>query len=253
MNIARSPSYIFDVILTLVERELRMRYKGSVLGLLWAILSPLGTVLILYILFSKVLPLNIPHYAAFIYSGLLPWTWFQASMFTSAATLNDNRDLVRKPFFPRLLLPGVVTITNFILYLLALPVLFVLLFLEGLSLTPVVLFLPLIWLLLGFLTLGLTLIISALGALIRDIQHLLGVVMLLWFYLTPIFYDVPQQASWLYLNPLTILVKAHRDILLFGQAPQLSHLAVMSAVSALLLVAGALLFRSMEDIFVEEV
>lgn len=253
MNIARSPSYLLDVILTLVERELRIRYKGSILGLLWAILSPLGTVLILYILFSKVLPLNIPNYAAFIYSGLLPWTWFQASMFTSAATLNDNRDLVRKPFFPRLLLPGVVTVTNFILYMLALPVLFVLLILEGLPLTPVLFLLPLIWLLLGILILGFALIISALGVLIRDIQHLLGVLMLLWFYLTPIFYDVPQQASWLYLNPLTILVKAHRDILLYGQAPQFTHLAILSVISSLLFLGGVFLFRSMEDIFVEEV
>jgi lipopolysaccharide transport system permease protein len=253
MNIARSPSYLFDVIVTLVERELRMRYKGSVLGLLWAILSPLGTVLILYILFSKVLPLNIPNYAAFIYSGLLPWTWFQASMFSSAATLNDNRDLVRKPFFPRLLLPGVVTAANFILYLLALPVMLVLVVWEGLTLTPVLFLLPLLWLLLGILTLGFTLIISALGVLIRDIQHLLGVVMLLWFYLTPIFYDVPDQASWLYLNPLTILVKAHRDILLYGQAPQLPHLAVLSLVSGSLFLGGLFLFRYLEDLFVEEV
>jgi lipopolysaccharide transport system permease protein len=253
MNIARSPSYLFDVIVTLVERELRMRYKGSVLGLLWAILSPLGTVLILYILFSKVLPLNIPNYAAFIYSGLLPWTWFQASMFSSAATLNDNRDLVRKPFFPRLLLPGVVTAANFILYLLALPVMLVLVVWEGLTLTPVLFLLPLLWLLLGILTLGFTLIISALGVLIRDIQHLLGVVMLLWFYLTPIFYDVPDQASWLYLNPLAILVKAHRDILLYGQAPQLPHLAILSLVSGFLFLGGLFLFRYLEDLFVEEV
>jgi lipopolysaccharide transport system permease protein len=253
MNNARSPSYLFDVVLTLVERELRMRYKGSVLGLLWAILSPLGTVLILYILFSKVLPLNIPHFAAFIYSGLLPWTWFQASMFTSAATLNDNRDLVRKPFFPRMLLPGVVTATNFILYLLALPVLFILLVLEGLPVTPVVFLLPVVWLLLGLLIMGLTMVISALGVLIRDIQHLLGVVMLLWFYLTPIFYDVPRQATWLYLNPLTILVKAHRDILLYGQAPQLSHLMILSVAGVVLFLGGVLLFRSMEDMFVEEV
>jgi lipopolysaccharide transport system permease protein len=253
MNITRSPSYLFDVIITLVERELRMRYKGSILGLLWAILSPLGTVLILYILFSKVLPLNIPHYAAFIYSGLLPWTWFQASMFSSAATLNDNRDLVRKPFFPRLLLPGVVTATNFILYTLALPVLFVLVLWEGLPLTPMLFFLPVVWLLLGSLILGFTLIISAVGVLIRDIQHLLGVVMLLWFYLTPIFYNIPDQSSWLYLNPLAILVETHRDILLFGQMPKLLPLAILSLVSFMLLIGGLYLFRSMEDIFVEEV
>jgi lipopolysaccharide transport system permease protein len=253
MNIVRTPSYLFDLIYTLVERELRIRYKGSILGLLWAILSPLGTVLILYILFSRILPLNIPHYAAFIYSGLLPWTWFQASMYTSAAALNDNRDLVRKPFFPRLILPGVVMVTNFILYLLALPVLIILITVEGLSLTPALLYLPIVWFLLGIIILGFTMIISALGVLIRDIQHLLGVVMLLWFYMTPIFYEVPDQSTWLYLNPMAVLVAAHRDILMYGQTPHLLYLGILALLGGLLFLAGVILFRSLEDVFVEEV
>jgi lipopolysaccharide transport system permease protein len=252
-----SYAHYFDVTSTLVGRELRIRYKGSALGILWAVLSPLGMVLILHILFSRILPLGIPNFAAFIYSGLLAWTWFQSAVFTAAATLNDNRDLVRKPFFPSQLLPGVVTATNFILYLLALPVMFFLLVIQDLAITPAVLLLPLVWLALGLFTLACAILVAALGALIRDIQHLLGVGMLLWFYLTPIFYDPerisPEIARWIMLNPMAVLVQAHRQILLYGQTPDLVSLAAAGLVSLVLLAGSLALFRFLQDVFVEEV
>jgi len=249
--------YFWDVMTTLVGRELRLRYKGSLLGLLWAILSPLGTVFILHFLFTRILPLNIPHYAAFIYSGLLPWTWFQAAVQTSAATLMDNRDLVRKPFFPRPLLPAVVTVTNFVLYLLALPVLLAILVIEGLPLSPALAVLPLVWLAQACFTLACAILVAALGALIRDVQHLLGVGMLLWFYLTPIFYDLdrvtPAQARWLLLNPMTVLVHAHRTLTLYGRMPDWGALAITALVGVALLAASLAVFRALEDLFVEEV
>lgn len=258
-SLAGLPSlgYGYDVLSTLVRRELRIRYKGSILGLLWAVLSPLGTVAVLHLLFSRILPLDIPNYASFIYSAMLPWSWFQAAVLTSAQTLIDNRDLVRKPFFPRLMLPGVVASTNFCLYLLAIPVLLVLMLIEGVALTPALLLLPLIWVVLGLFTLACSVLVAALGVVVRDVQHLLGVGMLLWFYLTPIFYDTarlaPETARWLSLNPLTPIVTAHRQIVIAGQIPDLLGLLAVALVSAALLVASVWLFRVLEDTFVEEV
>jgi ABC-type polysaccharide/polyol phosphate export permease len=252
-----SLGYGYDVLSTLVRRELRIRYKGSILGLLWAVLSPLGTVAVLHVLFSRILPLDIPHYAAFIYSGMLPWSWFQASVVTSAHTLIDNRDLVRKPFFPRLMLPGVVAGTNFCLYLLALPVLVALLLIEGVALSPALLLLPLVWVVLGLFSLACSVLVAALGVVVRDVQHLLGVGMLLWFYMTPIFYDptriAPDMARWLNLNPLTPIIAAHRQIVLAGQPPDMVGLSLAALVSAALLAGSVWLFRVLEDSFVEEV
>jgi len=257
VDLTRASGYFWDAIVTLVRRELQIRYKGSVLGLLWAVLSPLGTVVVLSVLFKTILPLNIPHYAAFVYSGLLPWTWFQSAVQIGSATLVDNRDLVRKPFFPRLLLPAVVTSSNFMLYLLALPVLLGLLGIDGLPLTWKLLFLPLIWIVQATFTLACTILVAALGVLIRDVQHLLTVGLLLWFYLTPVFYDLDRialaQARWLKLNPMTALILAHRSVLLYGQSPDWALLGRAFLVGALLLVISLLVFRALEDAFIEEV
>ncbi len=257
MIVARSSGYLWDIVATLVGRELRIRYKGSVLGILWAILSPLGTVVILHILFTKIVPLNIPNYAAFIYSGLLPWTWFQATVQTGAATLLDNRDLVRTPFFPRAMLPAVVTGSNFMLYLLALPVLLLLILMEGIVEIPALLLLPVIWLVQAMFTLACTILVSALGVVIRDVQHLLGVGMLLWFYLTPVFYDLdriaPDKAQLFLLNPMAVLIQAHRAVTLYSRAPAWPALALWAVLSSLLLAGSLVVFRTLEDAFVEEV
>jgi ABC-type polysaccharide/polyol phosphate export permease len=246
-----------DTLRVLVVRELHVRYKSSVLGLLWAVLSPLGTVVILHLLFTRIVPLDIPHYASFIYSGLLPWVWFQSTVQTAAAALSDHRDLVRKPFFVRPVLPAVVTISHFLLYLLALPVFVALLLVESVRPSAFLLALPLVWLVEGLFALACAVLVSALGALIRDVQHLLGVVMMLWFYLTPVFYDLGRvnipETRWLHLNPLTVVVEAHRAVTLQGRAPDWVGLAVCAAAATILLLASLRVFRALEPLAIEEV
>lgn len=251
------PGRAADTLRALVGRELKIRYKGSLLGLLWAWLSPLGTVLILHLLFTRIVPLQIPHYAAFVYAGLLPWTWFQSATQTAASTLLDNRDLVRAPFFPRPILPAVVTATSFVLYLAAMPVLILLLVAESVPLTPMLLLLPVLWAVMALFILASSVLVSALGVLVRDVQHVLGVLLLLGFYLTPVFYDLdrvaPAYARWLRLNPLTVLVEAHRDLTLYGRAPDWTAVLACAAGSAALLAIAIGVFRAFEHVVVEEV
>lgn len=252
-----SPGYAFDAVTTLIGRELRIRYKGSWLGMLWAVLSPLGIVAVMHLVFTRLVPLNIPHYAAFIFAGLLSWNWFQSSVITGSSTLLDNRDLVRKPFFPRALLPLTVTGTNFVLYLMALPVLILLLLFEGVPLSWTLLALPAIWVVQFIFTLACTVFFAAVSTIVRDVQHLLGVGMLLLFYLTPIFYDLERidnpSAQLLLFNPLAVLIMAHRDVALHGQLPNWIALGLCGLFSAVLLALALYVFRSLEDAFVEEV
>jgi lipopolysaccharide transport system permease protein len=247
--------YYLDAIGVLIGRELAIRYKGSVLGLLWAVLSPLATVAILYFLFTHILPLGIPHYSSFVYSGLLSWTWFSAAVHTGSSTLLDNRDLVRKPFFARPLLPVVVVGTNFLLYLLALPVLLILLMIDGLAPTSALLLLPLVWGVQALFTLACTMLMAALSVVVRDMQHLLGIILLMWFYLTPIFYNLGQlpaeKARLFVLNPMAVIVQSHRAITVAGLPPDWPALAGVVAISSLLLIFSYIVFRSLEDTFVE--
>ena len=256
MSAGESAGHRLDALRALVGREFRMRYKGSFFGIIWAILNPLGTVVVLQYVFTRILSIETPHFAAFIYSGLLPWVWFSTAVQTGASTLVDNRDLVRTPFFPRPLLPWAVTCTNFLLYLIALPVLLTLILAEGLPLTPALLALPAIWIVLGVLTLGVTVLIAAIGVIVRDVQHLIGVVLVFWFYLTPIFYDLKQvpdaSTRWFALNPMASLVSAHRAVTLYGQFPDWRELGYWVVGSACFLALSLLIFRGLEDGFVEE-
>jgi lipopolysaccharide transport system permease protein len=246
----------FDTLRALVSREFRMRYKGSFLGIIWAILSPLGTVLTLQFVFTRILPFGTPHFAVFLYSAMLPWVWFQSAIQASAGTLGDNRDLVRTPFFFKPMLPAVVTCTNFLLYLFALPVLLGLMASDEIAFTPALAALPILWIVQGILTLAFTVFISAIGVLVRDVQHLMGVVMMLWFYVTPIFYDLkqvpPDLARWFSLNPMAAIVSAHRGIVLYGDFPNWTELAALAIVSIAILGVSVAIFRQLEDAFIDE-
>jgi len=246
-----------DTLRVLVGRELRIRYKGSFFGILWAVLTPLATVVILQFLFTKLLRFTIPHFAVFLYAGLLPWTWFQSALQTGAMTLIENRDLVRTPFFAKPLLPGAVTCTNFILYLLALPIFLGLMMADGVPFTRALVALPLVWAVQGILVLGFTLLIASIGVLVRDIAHLMVVILTFWFYLTPIFYDLtqipPESARWLSFNPMAAIITAHRAVTMYGKLPDWLALGYVTLVSTALLAVSLVIFRTLEDAFIDEV
>lgn len=255
-NLGETLGHRLDTLRVLVGRELRMRYKGSFFGVIWAILSPLGTVLILQLVFTKILTFGTPHFTVFMYSAMLPWVWFQNAINSSASTLGDNRDLVRTPFFAKPMLPGVVTCTNFLLYLFALPVLFGLMLADDVPFTASLAALPAIWIVQGLLTLAFTVFVAAIGILVRDVQHLMGVLLMLWFYLTPIFYDLRQVpldlVPWLSLNPMTAIVSAHRGAVLYGEVANWGELGIWTAIGVGILGVSLIVFRQLEDAFIDE-
>jgi homopolymeric O-antigen transport system permease protein len=253
---SQSAGHFAETLAALVSRELRMRYKGSFFGILWTVISPLGTVVILQLLFTRILRVGIPHFAVFMYSALLPFAWFQTALQAGTTTLAENSDLVRTPFFPKSLLPCVVTAANFLLYLLALPVLLGLMTFDGVPLTRAVIALPIIWLVQGLLTLGFTVLVAAIGVIVRDIQHLMAILLTFWFYLTPVFYDLnqlpPDMAWWFSLNPMASIVQAHRAVTLYGRLPDWSQLGYATLVGVGVLGLSLLIFRTLEDAFIEQ-
>ena len=248
--------YLRDLLRELVVRDMKLRYKGSVLGLAWSLLNPLAQLLVFGLVFSTILPLNIPNYTAFLFSGLLVWSWFQSSLFAATTVIVDGRSLIKRPGFPVALLPVVTVMANLVHFVLALPVLLLFLLLTGLPLHGTVLLLPLLIAIQFLLTLSIAYFLAAVHVTFRDTQHLVGVFLLLFFYLTPIFYDggvVPEAFQPFYrLNPILHLLEAYRTILIDGRLPDFVTLTVVTAISVGLLLAGFRVFRRASYTFVEE-
>lgn len=252
----RKIAHFFDLLRVLVDREMKLLYKRSTLGIAWTLISPLLQLAVFSFLFRSVVPLNIPKFSSFAFSGLLIWSWSQTALFKSTGLITSNKALIRQPNFAPAILPVVTTMTGLIHFLLALPVLIIFLAIDGVPLKPVLFLLPLLMLIQFFLTVSFAYPLAALNVTFRDTQHTLGVVLQMMFYLTPIFYDinsVPKKFQFFYyLNPMVPLIEAYRSILLKGMQPNWSNLLILTLVVAALLPIGLGIFRQQSNSFVEE-
>jgi len=246
----------FDILRELVDRDMKLLYKRSTLGIAWTLITPLLQLVVFAFVFQVVLPTSISRYASFTFTGLLVWNWFQSSLYQATGVIIGNRSLIRQPGFPIAILPVVVTTTGFIHFLLALPVLIIFLLIDGIELKPVILLLPILQALQFMLSVSLAYVLAALNVTFRDTQHTLGVVLTLLFYVTPIFYDIKHlpanYQSFYNLNPMVHIVSAYRAILLEGTVPNWEPLIIIAIVMMVCLPIGLQFFRRQSDRFVEE-
>lgn len=228
------------LVWTLIERDLKLRYRRSWLGFLWSQLAPLSMLAVLWLVFGHVIRLHIPHYPLYVFVGLLGWTWFSGSLTAATTCVVDSRDLVGRLTLPLPLLPVVAVGAQLLNLLLALPFVIVLaaLLLGGVG-API-LALPLVLVAQGLLIMGPAYVLSSLHVRFRDVGHLVGVTLLPLFYLTPVFYssrELPRHWQPLFrLNPLSWLLTDYRGVLLAGRWPGWAALGVLLALG----VAGTL-------------
>jgi len=248
--------HLRDLLRELVARDMKLRYKRSVLGIVWSLLNPLMQLLVFYFVFGLLLPLNIPHYPSFLFTGVLAWNWFQSSLLFATGAIVDNRELIRRPGFPTAILPTVTVTTHLVHFLIALPILLICVMLDVGQITHAIVALPLVIVLQFVLVLSLAYLIATFHVSFRDTQYLLGVLLQLLFFLTPIFYNtaaIPQRFRLLLaLNPMVALVDAYRDILIYGRWPSSTSLMGLAAGSAGLLAIGYWVFKRASHRFVEE-
>jgi lipopolysaccharide transport system permease protein len=249
------------LIQSLVGRELKARYRGSVLGFFWSFINPLLLLLIYGFVFSYILPRNDPRLQPmflFLFCGILPWTWFQSSIAEAAGVLIASGNLIKKVLFPAEVLPVVTALANLSHFLLGLPILLLALAWKGM-LTPAALLLPLPILVQLAFTVGLALIVSALTVHFRDLQDILGHVLHLWFWGSPILYfygDVPTGSLLrlaLRLNPLSHILVSYQEMLFFGHFQHWQGLGLAALVSIVVFALGAFLFERLRDTRAEEV
>jgi lipopolysaccharide transport system permease protein len=241
----------------MVRRELRQKYKGSVLGVLWYFLNPLvlmGAYALVFSVLWRVV--DIPDYPLFLIIGLIAWVFFAQALLAAAPCLVQNAPLVRKVRFPRETIPGsVAAVQLFTFVVMLVLVLPVALAVRG-TLEPELLLLPLVVALLFCLVLGLSLAASALHAHFRDLEPVLAAALLPWFFLTPIFFrveDLPGVSDHRLIgdllewgNPVAPFVEALRDVLYSGSAPSVGHLAYLALAGLGALALGMLVFRRLE-------
>lgn len=263
------------LIQSLVMRELKARYRGSVGGYLWSFLNPLLLLMVYYVVFTTVFSPprattgDTEPYALFMFCGLLPWTWFAASLTDAANSLLVGGNLIKKLIFPAEVLPVVSVLANGVHYLLGLPVYFAFwLYLkpEGLSLHA--LWLPAVILTQLVLSLGLGFILAALAVHFRDIRDILANALTLWFFLTPIIYsraflqeNAEASESWiptvvaqlLDFNPMTHIMNGYHLAIFEGSLIPWRRLPVTLAVSFAILLVGYAFFDRLRDSFPEEV
>ncbi len=245
-----------DLMVALVDRELKLLYHRSFVGIAWTFINPLLQLAVFSVVFRVVLGVQVPRYSAFAFSGLLAWTWFQSSLVQATGLITGNRALVRQPGFALEVLPLVTVGTGLIHYALSVPILFGFLLSQEVELTPWLLLLPVLMVLQFAFTAACAYPLAALNVRFRDIQHVLGVVLQLAMYLTPIFYSVEQVPEhlrkWFAINPMVALIEAYRAILIYGQPPPFLGLGVLALLTALLLVGGIHVFRNQSRRFAEE-
>lgn len=252
----RKIAHFFDLLRVLVDRDMKLLYKRSALGIAWTLINPLLQLAVFSFVFRSVIPINIPQFSSFAFSGLLIWTWSQTALFQATGLITSNKALIRQPNFPTAILPVVTTMTGLIHFLLALPVLIIFLAVDGVQPSSVLFVLPLLMVIQFVLTVGLAYPLAALNVTFRDTQHTLGVLLQMLFYLTPIFYDlnsVPKEFQPFYqLNPMVPLIEAYRAILLKGTQPDWQALLIVSLVVAVILPISLAIFRRQSNTFVEE-
>ena len=251
------------LIRSLVARELRARYRGSVLGFLWSFVNPLLQLLIFHFVFTSLVPSlregDRGPYALFLFCGLLPWTWFNASLVEAANVLIAGGNLIRKVLFPAEILPIVTVVAALVHFGFGLVILAVFLIVYQVPIAPMNLpWLPVIVFAQLAFTLGLALLVSAVTVHFRDVRDLLANLLLVLFWATPVVFSldqVPERVrSVLALNPLAHVIRAYRDVLT-QSAPfeQGARLVAIAAASVLVLFAGYFVFDRLRDTLAEEV
>jgi ABC-type polysaccharide/polyol phosphate export permease len=256
------------LVRTLVSRELKARYRGSFLGFFWSFFNPLLLLTVYTIVFNYILPnrgVETQPYGVFLFTGLLPWTWFSSSLLEASNVIIAGGNLIKKIIFPAEVLPFVSVLANMVHFLLGTPILFLFILIYKVPLNANVLFFPLIIFVQLVLTLGFALWIASLSVHFRDLRDILANLLTLWFFCSPIIYpfnlstfqnskEVPTFFKYvLAFNPVSYLMDSYHQAIFYGRMPNLRHLFIVFSLSIIIFLSGYFVFDRLRDTFAEEV
>lgn len=262
-----------ELLRNLVVRDLKVRYRNSFFGFLWALGNPLLMMAVFTIVFTVLWPQNVQKFPVFILVGLLPWNFFSSSVMGSISSITGNAHLIKKVYFPREILPAALVASNLVNFCLALVALFFVIVLFQVELTVWLLLLPLVIIVQALFTMGVAFFLSTINVFYRDTEVIMDVVVMALFFMTPVFYpierlpqsfvafgvDLPVQRLMYILNPMASLIATYRSILYGSYSggppgpPGLDFFLRTAVTSLVFFVAGYLFFARRSHRFGEEV
>lgn len=257
MKLAKELYQYRTMIASLVRKELRGRYKGSVLGFMWTFINPLFQLIVYTVVFATILRSDIEKYYLFLFVALIPWIFFSTCLTGGATCVLGQTAMVTKIYFPREVLPVSFVTSAFVNMLYCFVVVFIVVLFSGVGLSPAALiWLPLVMIIEYILGMGIAFISSAATIYFRDLEHILGILSLAWMYLTPIMYSasiIPKTFRLLFqLNPMASIISAYRDILYYRVPPQPATLLQAFSLGIAILMIGIIVFDRLKRRFAEE-
>lgn len=248
-----------ELIKTLVGRDLKARYRNSVLGYAWTWLEPLMMMLVFILIFDVLLKSGVKHFPLYLLCGLIPWTFFSNTISTSVGSITSNAGLIKRVYYPREIFPLTTTLTHGVNMFLSCMVLIPVVLAFGLPITAKMLLFPVITVFLIFFAFGLGLLLATLNVFMRDIMYMVPLIIRVWFFATPIFYTVENRVPeklldiYMILNPIAVMISLFRYAFMNYNAPKPVHIAFAFAVCMLMFLVGYGFFKKNEDLMVKRI
>lgn len=240
-----------------VKKDVRGKYKGSFLGILWSFINPLLSVVVYAIVFSYIMRFNIDHYLIYLIAGIIPWTFFTTAINSGMNSILFNADIIKKVYFPRIILPISSVTSCLVNFLISCLIILIFVFISGVGIGISLIFLPIVVVIQYIFTLGVAFILSALEIYVKDIEHIVNFFISMLFYVTPILYTpdyVPDKLQFiLKLNPLAYIIEAYHSIFYYKEIPNMINLGIIACISVLVLLIGYKIFKKLQKGFAEEV
>lgn len=247
------------LLFNLALKDLKTKYRRATGGFGWMLVMPLAQMAVFSFIFKFLFKIKIENYSLFLLSGLFAWSFLRSCLDGGSNSIINNANLIKKTYFPREILPISNIITNLIIFLFSLLILFIFSLFSKISLFPAILWLPLIIFAQIILTIGLTLFLASLNTVYRETQFIMDTILLVWFYATPIVYSLGMAKNtltsnlfFLYqLNPMVGIINAYQKIFFYGDFPRMKLLLLSLFIATIFLVLGLISFRHYEKIFVD--
>lgn len=257
MSLLKDIFNYWEFLKTNVKKDIRGKYKGSFLGVLWSFINPLLSVVVYAIVFQYIMRFNIEHYLIYLISGIIPWTFFTTALNSGINSILYNANIIKKVYFPRSILPISSVTSALINFLISCIIILLFTILSGIGISINLIYLPLVIIIQYILCLGIVFILSAVEIYVKDIEHIINFFISMLFYVTPILYTsdaVPDNMQFLLKsNPMSYIIESYHNIFYYKHSPDLYKLGVVFLISVIIFIFGYNIFKKLQKGFAEEV